>query len=109
MEESKGETQGGGESQPPVSNLTMMDVLELPDAEREIVQFLLREGETEVSALLAQSGQEATGLHSILEKLAEKGFLGKGDREGAETWRALLAQKRGRQTSRNLWAALDDL
>lgn len=97
------ESAGEGHSKAPPR--TMMDLLDLPDAERDLVQFLLRQGETDLSALAAHSGQEPAALRQTLEGLMEQGFLGRGE---GESWRALLAPKRARLSSRNLWAALEE-
>jgi predicted transcriptional regulator len=88
------------------SNLTMMDVLDLPDGERQIVQLLLRRGGMSVAALAEELRQAEAETRELVAQLAVKGFLGQG--EQPETWRALLASKRVQRSARGILAALDE-
>jgi predicted transcriptional regulator len=95
---------------------TMADLLFLPDPERGLMNWLLRQRSaslTEVATYLA--GDETTSAEcnlegnarSLLEKLAAEGFLQTTESEGQIRYQPCLASRRGRQVPSNIWDALD--
>ncbi|MBW4445054.1 MAG: hypothetical protein KME10_28455 [Plectolyngbya sp. WJT66-NPBG17] len=94
----------------------MADLLFLPDLERGLMNWLLRQRSAslnEVANYLAKD--EATSLEcnlkgsarSLLEKLAAEGFLQATESEGQICYQPCLASRRGRQVPSTIWNALD--
>jgi hypothetical protein len=86
----------------------MLDILALPELERQVVQWLLRQGETGVSSVAAHTGQDEPGTRLLLEALAEQGFVEQSDGDGEARWRARLAPKKPRPGSGGIWKVLDE-
>jgi amino acid permease len=86
----------------------MGDLLELPDAMRRLVTWLMRQGEVSLPAVVAHSGQEEGVVRAMLDNLVGQGLVREIRRNGAPCYRAHLALRRGRQLPDNIWHALDE-
>lgn len=86
---------------------TMADLLFLPELERGLMNWLLRQRSAslaEVATYLAETEEIA---RSHLEKLTTEGFLQSTEAEGGLSYQPCLASRRGRQVPSNIWNALD--
>jgi DNA-binding IclR family transcriptional regulator len=85
---------------------TMADLLFLPETERSLMQWLLRQQSanlTEVAAFLAQNEAEA---ERILNELIDQGFVRLKESDQQQSYQPSLASRRGRQVSSDIWNAL---
>lgn len=89
------------------AGLSMADVLQLPDAERELVNWIVRTGEVSWSAVVARLEQVETA-QSLLATLIAKGFIREQVIEGESHYRIHFAHRRKRTLPANLWQALTD-
>lgn len=95
---------------------TMADLLFLPELERSLMNWLLRQRSAslaEVVSYLAEDEVVYAGRNpeeiarSLLEKLTVEGFLQVTESEGQICYQPCLASRRGRQVPSNIWNALD--
>jgi hypothetical protein len=86
----------------------MLDVLALPDGERQVEQWLLRHGDAGITEIATHLGQSEAEARVLVDALAAKGFLERSEKEGEARWHAHLAAKPARPGRRDLWKALDD-
>ncbi|MBM3135844.1 MAG: hypothetical protein FJZ89_11310, partial [Chloroflexi bacterium] len=84
------------------------DVLELPDTQRQLVQWLLRRGEASLAEVAAHSGQDERAARSTLAALSAQGFVREVAGEGQVRYRPQLAPRRGRQLPADIWRALGE-
>lgn len=88
--------------------LTMSDVLNMPDDQRQLFTWLLRQrtpGLTEVARFL---GRDEAAAQAVLAGLVEQGLVREFEQRGTRRYQVRLAPKRGRTMPANLWQALDD-
>lgn len=90
-----------------VAGLTMTDILQLPTAERELVSWMLRNGEVSWAAIVAHLGQTET-VQNLLADLVAKGFVREQEREDEFHYNVRLAPRRKRNLPANIWQALTD-
>jgi predicted transcriptional regulator len=89
------------------AGLRMTDLLTLPDAMRQIVTWMMRQGPVSPAEVAAHIGQDEETAHTTLEALVEQGFVGRTEVEGKTRYRAQLAHRRGRELPQEIWQALD--
>jgi hypothetical protein len=89
----------------PESAPTMTDVMELPDAMRALVLWLLRHGEAALPEVTAAAGLEEGECRALLETLVGRGFL-HGTCDDAPRYRTRLASRRARAPHSDLWERL---
>jgi predicted transcriptional regulator len=93
----------------------MADLLFLPDLERGLMNWLLRQRSVSFIEVTNYLEGEAIDVgynpegpaRSLLEKLAAEGFLQATESEGQICYQPCLASRRGRQVPSNIWNALD--
>ena len=91
------------------AGVSMLDVLALPDGERQVVQWVLRQNGAAVSEVAAHIGQDEAAAAAALESLTARGFLERLDGDGEVRWRARITSRRAaRNTARDVWKALED-
>ncbi len=107
-QKSAGEEQSGPER-------TMLDVLDLPEEQRRVVQWLLRQSGATASEVSAHLALPETAVACILETLNKEGFLEAGEECDAIRWRVRLASKRlaatphgPRRAPMDIWKVLED-
>jgi hypothetical protein len=85
---------------------TMGEVMELPDAMRTLVLWLLRHGEAGLSEVTAGAGMEEGPCRALLEGLVGKGFLYMTGGDGAPRYRTRMAPRRARTPTSDIWERL---
>lgn len=90
------------------SGLNMADILTLPDAERKLFNWMMRQDDVSLKEVAAQSGQDEASTRSEMASLVEKGFVRELQIRGEVRYRVRLAPKRGKDIPLNIWQALDD-
>jgi len=98
-------TQEGGWD---VLGLRLADVLTLPDAEQQLVNWLTRHGEADLAAITAHAGEDQRLVSTRLASLVEHGYVGEVDVAGQKRYRARLAQRRASTLPDELWQALQE-
>ncbi len=83
---------------------TMTDVLLLNDAERSIVNWVLRQRRSTLAQLSAQFRQSPEALSALLDQLVAAGFL----LETVGQYRVAVRTKPYRPSTEQLWDALTD-
>lgn len=97
-------TQEGGWD---VLGLRLADALMLPDAERQLVNWLTRHGEADLAAVTAHAGQDQQLVSTRLASLVEQGSVSELDVGGQKRYRARLARRRASTLPDELWQALE--
>jgi hypothetical protein len=87
--------------------LSPSDVLTLPDAQRQLVNWMLRQGEVNLAQVAAHCRQPAEAVHSLLSPLVQQGFVRERQVHGTAHYRASFAPTRGRQITPEIWQALE--
>jgi predicted transcriptional regulator len=95
------------EAREKVAGLTMADVLQLPAAERELVNWIVRSGEVSEAAIVTHLGQAASA-QSLLTTLLDKGFIRAEVIQGEAHYSAHFAPRRKRALPEGIWQALTD-
>lgn len=90
-----------------VTGLTMADVLQLPPAERQLINWLIRTGDVSRAAVETQVGDPARA-QGLLGSLMTRGFIREYERAGEVHYQVRLAPRRQRELPANIWQALTD-
>ncbi len=93
------------EAREQATGLTMSDVLQLPAAERQLVNWLIRTGDVSKGAVATYLGQ-VEQAQSLLADLVAKGFLREYESGGELHYQVRLAPRRQRELPDNIWQAL---
>ena len=88
------------------AGISAAELLDLPDDLRRLLQILMREGDASVADLAAASGTGETDVAAALESLESKGLVKRVDGADRPRYRAVLAQRRGREVPAGIWVAL---
>ena len=91
------------ESQEAISPL---DLLDLPDAVRQVLQSVIRRGQATAHELAAEMGGPEDALESMLQSLAGKGYLGVVPGTIPSRYKAVLGKRRARDLSLGIWDML---
>ncbi len=83
--------------------VTMTDVLMLPDEPRQIMNWILRQGQVNREQVVAEFGELDVASH--LQVLVSDGFL---QTPTDDTFKAVLSAPRRPRASSTLWQALDE-
>lgn len=86
---------------------TMADLLFLPELERGLMNWLLRQRSASLTEVINYLAEDEATVRSRLEKLAAEGFLQATESEGQLCYQPCLASRRSRQVPSNIWNALD--
>jgi predicted transcriptional regulator len=87
--------------------LDMGNILELPDSEREIITWMLRENSVDLAKLAAHLDKDEAQARIALDALIEKGYVREVDIKGQVQYRVRLKPKRKMNMPSNLWAAIE--
>lgn len=82
------------EVQEPPSTPTIADVLTLPNPERRLVNWLVRQQSATLSESAAYLSQDELSTQAILEALAGKGFVTQVDQDGQIRYEPRLRSRR---------------
>ncbi len=75
--------------------LSMAEVLMLPDAQRQIVQWMMRQGDCTVQEVAANTGMDDGDAFITLYELSQQGFVQEMEVDGETRYRIRLASKEG--------------
>lgn len=100
-----GET--GDEESESHSGLSMADVLTLPEFEKRLVTWMVRQKQVSLPEAVAYMEQEEEIVSTKLNSLKEQGFVQELDVDGERHYRPCLAAKQASRASKNLWQSLD--
>jgi hypothetical protein len=85
-----------------------LDVLELPEDLRAVLQLIARRGAMTAREVAADTGAELEPTQALLASLEQKGFLRVTDATGEPTYKRYLGHRRARTVPLNIWDALSD-
>ena len=88
--------------------LNLLDLLELPEVERHLLNSTLRQRSSTFEQILQQADLEPETLRSLLEDLLAKGLLKQVERNGQVYYRPYLTPKQGRKLNSRIWDALTE-
>jgi hypothetical protein len=91
------------ESQEAISPL---DLLELSDALRQLVQRIIRRGQATAHELTGETGGSEVALESMLQSLVGKGYLAVVPGTIPPCYKAVLGKRRARELPLGLWDML---
>lgn len=89
------------------AGLSMADVLSLPDALRQLFNWMLRQEDVSLADVIQFTGQSEKKVREMLNTLVEKGFVREMKVGEEYHYKVRLAFKRGQQLPLNIWQALD--
>lgn len=89
--------------------LSLSEVLTLPDAQRQLVNWMLRQGEVSLAQVAAHCRQPAEAARRLLSPLVQQGFVREWEVHSTPHYRASFAPTRGRQVTPEIWQALEPL
>lgn len=87
--------------------LTMADLLVLPDSQRLLINWMMRQADCTVKEIAAQTDQNEEVVRLLLDELIEKGFVEEIPGQDSPCYRVRRASKRKSQLSAKLHKALD--
>ena len=85
----------------------MAEVLELPDATRRLITWLIRQRTASLDEVVRFMASDAANSRALLADLVDRGYVREFELRGAQCFQVRLAPKRGRTLSADLWQALD--
>lgn len=91
-----------------ILGLDMGNILDLPDATREIIIWMLRETQVDLAQLTAHLGQDEARARVLIASLLEQGYVREIDMKGQVQYRVRLKPKRKHNMPSNLWRALEN-
>ncbi len=89
-----------------IAGVSLAGVLALPDAEAEVVAWLLRRPDGSVAEVAELLGVELDAAAAMLAALAEQGIIAERYRGRERRYVARAGRRRGGRLSEDLWAAL---
>jgi MinD-like ATPase involved in chromosome partitioning or flagellar assembly/DNA-binding transcriptional ArsR family regulator len=89
-------------------DLTMFDVLTLPETQRRIVNCIMRQGNVSVAQLALHIGQDEETIYRSLKMLVEQGFIQEFEQGSQTYYRPYMLVKQKRQLPANIWELLGD-
>lgn len=96
------------ESRDKSPGLSMGDILDLPDSLRNLVSWMIRQDQVELSEIATYLTQDEAQTRSMLAELIEKGYVLELDIRGKTYYRVRLVSKRKRDLPSSIWGALSD-
>jgi hypothetical protein len=82
------------------------DLLELPESQRRLVQWMMRRGAATVAEVAAHTGQGEQAVRATLDALVQQGALQELRGNGVRRYRPHLARRAGRHLPAHIWQAL---
>ncbi len=102
-----GRLQNELEARDKAAGLTIADVLDLPDALRNAVNWLMRQEDVTLCQVTEYLQQDEKDAQTMLTTLVEKGFVREFLVKGVPRYRVRIASRK-RELPPNIWHALDD-
>lgn len=87
--------------------LSMVDVVSLPDDQRQLVNWIIREKDVTLAQVMAHTAQEEEILRPQLEALVKQGFLQQLEIESELHYQLRLAPKQRKQLPKDIWQKLE--
>ncbi len=78
-------------------------LLDLPDAQRGLMQQVIRRGPVSAGELSQELEVPAEAIEAVLQSLAEKGFLARVPDTTPPRYQAVLRRKRSRRLPSSIW------
>ncbi|SRR5688572_17987961 len=91
----------------PPPNVTMTDVLALPDRQCQLVTWLMRQGQAEIDAIADFLDADVTEAHAVVAELVRCGFVAEVDDRAGVKIEARVVEQRRRRAPSTLWDVLD--
>lgn len=85
----------------------MVDVLNLPDASRQLITWLTHSGGASLAEAAVQAGQDEGVVSALLDTLAADGYLEIAHEDGTPRYTATVGHRQARRAPRALWKALE--
>lgn len=85
---------------------TMADLLFLPELDRSIINWLLKQQRATLAEITAQIEQPSDIMQTRLDDLLAQGFIQAIDQDGITVYQPCLISRKGRQVPNNIWDAL---
>ena len=85
----------------------LTDTLALPESLRQLLNWIMRQGEVSAAAIAAHLEQNREVVRPLLDELVEQGFVQEIDREGERLFRPQLSHRRQRRLPEDIWEALE--
>lgn len=98
---------GPVEDKPKASGLSLVEINQLPDSQRQLVNWMRRKGNCSWQDILTQMGEEEAAVRTLLDVLLEKGLVREISEESGLYYRVNLGNRRERQLPLKLQQALD--
>ena len=86
----------------------MTDVLALPDEQRDLVSWMMRQGTVALPQVCAAFAWSDAQARTALAALLAGGFLQASEERGQPQYSVRVASRPVRRSGRDLWKALDD-
>jgi hypothetical protein len=86
--------------------LTMSDLLRLPEAQSEFINWMLREGPVSLAAVAQYLEQTPDAARTVLQKLSQQGFLQELEIDGQAHYEPRLASTRSHRLSQALFETI---
>ncbi|MGK7929712.1 MAG: P-loop NTPase [Spirulina sp.] len=93
---------------PTGTRLSLLDLLDLPEAERHLFKSTLRQRSSTFDQILQQADLAPETVRSLLEDLLAKGLLKQIERNGKVYYHPYLTPKQGRKLNARIWDALTE-
>lgn len=88
--------------------LDMVEILDLPDQLRTVINWMLRETYVDLPQVTAYLNNDEPSARNMLDMLLDKGYIREIDMKGRVQYRVRLKPKRKHNMPANLWKALDE-
>ena len=98
---------GLAEDKPKASGLSIVDLNQLSDSQRQLVNWMRRKGDCSWQDIITQMGEDESTVRTLLDTLLEKGFVREISEESGFSYRVNLGDRRGRQLPLKLQQALE--
>ncbi len=87
--------------------LSMADILDLQEPLAGLVNWMMRQQQVDLPAIMAFLGQDEKQAHIFMQQLLDKGFVREIEKGGNCYYRVRLAPKKVNKMSDGLWNAID--
>jgi hypothetical protein len=85
---------------------TMADLLFLPETERSLMNWLLRQQRANLSEIAAHLDQSESATQTLLNELIAQSFIQKVEQDDICCYQPNLVSRKGRNVPGNIWDAL---
>jgi hypothetical protein len=95
------------EAREKAAGLSMADILDLPDAPRKLVTWLMRKQQARLAEVLARLGGDETAARALLADLIERGFIREMAVRGEQLYQVRIKNIPGRQVPQSIWDSIN--